>query len=87
MYRTIVCFVLVIFPSLASACINDSELVNHEREFRSQYRAEPTRAAPTTNPSSPSTGTLFAVGGILLLGATILAVGNLRLSLKQLDRS
>ncbi|HEX3150772.1 MAG TPA: hypothetical protein VHR66_22025 [Gemmataceae bacterium] len=56
--------------SPAFACINDTELKSHEREFKSQYQEtqyEPPTAESTTSVRPyviGGTGVLFAVAGI-----------------------
>jgi hypothetical protein len=64
----------------AVACINDTELPNHEREFRSQYQ---TPAAPAESPGADSadpgrTTVLLASGAVLLVGAAVVAVARPR---------
>jgi hypothetical protein len=61
----------------ARACINDREVDNAEREFKSHYLA-PQPADPTTSPTAePAPGDLvqrygpMAVGGLLLVGAFV----------------
>jgi hypothetical protein len=49
MLRLLACLVLAWFACPATACINDVELPNHEREFRSQYRRQ---TAPPLPPAS-----------------------------------
>jgi len=55
----------------AAACINDSELKTHEREFRSQYGtpSQPIQAVPdsTGSTSTHPTTTLVGVAGLILL--------------------
>jgi hypothetical protein len=62
----------------AAACINDSELPTHEREFRSQYRGPAAPAEPpSAAPAGPVDNRLLAwAGGALLVGAV--AVSALR---------
>jgi hypothetical protein len=59
--------------SPAFACLNDTELRNHDREFKSQYREsqyQPPQPQQTTS-SKPyvlgGAGTLMAVAGVALL--------------------
>jgi len=67
------CFVITLLASvdLASACLNDSELPNHEREFRSQYlnqnftSLEPDRGRPADQ------HWMLSATGISLLGGAI----------------
>jgi hypothetical protein len=50
----------------AVACINDTELINHEREFRSQYRESQYRPP---EPQQVSSARPYLMGGSgLLLG-------------------
>lgn len=62
----------------ALACVNDSELPTHEREFRSSYQAD-RKPAETPEPAYKQyiPGTAAAVGGVLLLGAGIITVRRL----------
>jgi hypothetical protein len=53
----------------ASACINDSELPGHEREFRSQYNT-PTAVSPNRSESQS-----FAMMPVLSLAAGALVIG------------
>ncbi|OWK45046.1 hypothetical protein [Fimbriiglobus ruber] len=77
MSRFLTCLVVIALAAApAVACINDSELQSHEREFRSQYGKPAPVAAPPANPpsSSPSSGTIAGGAGVLLLlGATVVA--------------
>ncbi len=59
----------------ASACINDVELPNHEREFRSQYR-DRTAPAPAPEPeyAPPNYVPVAGAGLALLVGGTVLAL-------------
>ena len=59
---------------IASACLNDSELPGHEREFRSSYKRE---VAPEPQQESPHIGTplvLYGTGGGLLAGAGLMVL-------------
>jgi hypothetical protein len=57
------------------ACINDREVNNAEREFKSQYQEKPSSEPPV--PSPPSASDSFkeygplALGGALLVGAMV----------------
>lgn len=59
------------------ACINDREVNNAEREFKSQYQEKPASEQPATDPSPPSALDSFkefgplALGGALLVGAMV----------------
>ena len=72
-----ICVVLSAGP--VAACLNDSELPSHEREFRAQYRD-----GPVTVPSPQSSGevflhtALYSSGAVLLVGAVGLAVTRRR---------
>jgi hypothetical protein len=68
--------------SPARACINDRELVPHEREFKSDYNAEPT-TEPSTGTSGYVVGAVTAsgLGGALLAGA--LALGLMRTARRE----
>jgi hypothetical protein len=74
MRRLLACLTLVLLASPAVACINDSELPSHEREFRSQYNRQTSPPAPSAAPSSPD-GSPWLLGGgtLLLIGAVGLA--------------
>lgn len=64
--------VLFLGAAAASACINDSELPSHEREFRSSYKNSP---APESTPSSSYAAPVAASGGVLLLvGAAVVTM-------------
>ncbi len=58
----------------AAACLNDSELVGHEREFRSDYRgpAEPPAASP---PAPEPVGPIVWAWGSGGVGVVLLSVG------------
>jgi hypothetical protein len=63
---------LLAASATASACINDSELPSHEREFRSSYKNSP---APESTPSSSYAAPVAAGGGVLLLiGAAVVTL-------------
>jgi hypothetical protein len=74
--------ILVGIAAPAAACINDSELPNHEREFRSNY-GEPT--SPTPPPPKPldlarfpSHPMLLGTGTALLTGAFLVTANGRR---------
>lgn len=75
MRRLFTLVVLSVAAAPAAACINDSELPTHEREFRSSYMADRKPAEPP-EPGYKQyiPGTAAAVGGVLLLGAGIITV-------------
>ena len=59
------------------ACINDTELINHEREFKSQYQESP--GTDSLSPGAPASNLLIpfaatGAGGVLLLGAACLVL-------------
>lgn len=61
---------IISMSSSAGACLNDSELPDHEREFRSQY-LDSQLMTSLENPHQRNDGTLLfsAAGGVLLAGA------------------
>jgi hypothetical protein len=73
-------FATAVLP--AHACINDRELVPHEREFKSDYNSE-----PATGPSEPGGATGYLVGAVTAsgLGGALLA-GALALGLMRTTR-
>jgi hypothetical protein len=73
MRRLLVCLALAAFAGPAAACINDSELPRHEREFKSQYRGNTPYLAPVTD-SPTSEKFLIGGGGLLLSGAAALVL-------------
>ena len=80
MLRLLACLVLAWFACPATACINDVELPNHEREFRSQYRrqASPPAASPNSPSLPPRYHLLMGGGSALLIGALGVMVVGLR---------
>ena len=68
--------------SAASACLNDSELKDHEREFRSTYNrgAEPEKSSDSWFSNSMPFA-LFSGGSVFLLAAGVIAAR--RISVKQ----
>ena len=65
---------LAVAAAPAVACINDSELPTHEREFRSSYQAdrkpgEPKQAMPAYLPAVAA-----IAGGLLLVGAAVVTL-------------
>jgi hypothetical protein len=69
MRRLLVCLALALFAAgPVAACINDSELPSHEREFRSQYRSTSPYVPPVQTPSG-KVPLMFLGGGVLLTGA------------------
>lgn len=74
--------VLAGFAAPVVACINDSELPNHEREFRSNY-GDPTSPAPAPPKildlaGIPSHPMLLGAGAALLTGAFFVTVNGRR---------
>ena len=64
MRRLLSAVALALFASPAVACINDSELPGHEREFRSSYQQTDYRP-----PEPPSYAQTYLLGGAgVLLG-------------------
>jgi LPXTG-motif cell wall-anchored protein len=73
------CLTVVGLAGPAAACINDSELPSHEREFRSQYRGPAKPPAPPPQPTGPSNPSLLlAAGAALLSGAVALSLTGRR---------
>ncbi len=76
MSRLLACLVLAIAAGPVAACVNDVELPNHEREFRSQYRG--TGTPPPAGSPEPtgriSTNALLGSGVLLLAAATAVTV-------------
>lgn len=78
MRRLFALFAVAVAVSPALACINDSELPGHEREFRSSYQTD--RKPAESGPSliqQYGPGTAASVGGVLLLAAGIITVRRL----------
>lgn len=61
---------IISLSSSAGACLNDSELPDHEREFRSQY-LDSQLMTSQEDPHQRNDGTLLfsAAGGVMLAGA------------------
>lgn len=60
---------------IASGCINDEELQQHEREFRSQYLApQMTSSEPPQRPGLTFQHIGLRVAGVAMLGAALGAV-------------
>ena len=64
------------FAGPAAACINDSELPSHEREFESIYGT--TQPAPESTPSNSYTTPVAVVSGLLLAGAAVVTVRKVK---------
>jgi hypothetical protein len=58
----------------AVACINDSELPGHEREFRSSYQNGRSPPSPSANWQSVAPTVLYATGGALAVAAGVVTV-------------
>ncbi len=71
MGRFLVCLALAGLARPAAACLNDNELPEHEREFRSQYASRSHLPSPTNRPDYwPE-----IIGGVgLLCGASALVL-------------
>lgn len=70
MRRLIALLSLVASSAPAVACINDSELPGHEREFRSSYQnGRPPASAPSAGWQAQVPTALYAAGATLVAGA------------------
>ncbi|MEZ6062365.1 MAG: hypothetical protein R3C19_18640 [Planctomycetaceae bacterium] len=58
---------------ICQACLNDAELPQHEREFRSQYEGRPPMLT-RNKPVAPNLTMMSAGGWLLLAGSTALAL-------------
>jgi hypothetical protein len=75
MYRLLACLVLAVFAGPAAACINDTELPGHEREFRSHYLGPAVTPPPPSTSAEPPDYQLMYGGGVaLLVGAAVVAL-------------
>jgi hypothetical protein len=66
-----------VFAGSASACLNDSELPTHEREFRSSYKRQAPPESPTDSQMFPPNMVPVALGGggaLLLIGAGLVTL-------------
>lgn len=72
MRRLLAFLVLVGLAGPATACINDREQPDHEREFRSQYITSGQR--PITPAVPRDSRLVVGVGGALLAGALIVTI-------------
>lgn len=69
------CLALVVAP--ASACINDREVIQAEKEFKSRYIEQTPQPEYQPEPGTPSNLLVFGgAGSVMLLGA--LAIGLVR---------
>ena len=60
---------LILASSTVFACINDKELIQHEREFRSQYLTpQMTSTSPRLRPKSMLGHYAVRIGGVAMLG-------------------
>jgi hypothetical protein len=70
--------VTLTFVGATNACINDSELPGHEREFRSSYQRqaapEPQKYLPSFPAGSGPIALLGGGGGLLALGIGLVAL-------------
>jgi len=68
------CLAVALASSTASACLNDSELSDHEREFRSQYLSTEMTSVdePASAPVQPTVLTMAGCG--LVAGAMAMTV-------------
>lgn len=62
----------------AAACLNDSELPSHEREFRAQYRGSAEPIAPKSAGETFLHTALYSSGAVLIVGAVGLVVTRRR---------
>lgn len=79
MRRLFACVVAVVVASApAGACLNDSELPGHEREFRSSYQngRSPFSSSLTGWPAY-ATPALFSAGGVLAVAAGVVTFRRL----------
>ena len=68
------CILLTALTGTVSACMNDTELPQYEREFRSQYQMPPSQSStPAPQPIARAIG-LFIGGAALLCGAVGMTV-------------
>jgi hypothetical protein len=67
---------LTLLAGPAVACLNDSEVRGHEREFRSQYRG--TKPAAPSESGSWQQPALAGAGTTLVVGAALVAVRSTR---------
>lgn len=73
MRRLFALLTLAVASCPALACINDSELPGHEREFRSSYQTDRKPSEPAPSPLQQyGPGTVAGVGGVLLVGAGLI---------------
>lgn len=67
--KSILLVVILACCSPANACLNDSELPDHEREFRSQYLTSPIVISATPDEHTDQLWLLSASGIALMAGA------------------
>ena len=72
--------IITIAAAPGFACINDVELVSHEREFRSQYGQPPKLPDPVPSTSTDNTRPLLigGTGVLLLVGAVAVTLTGTR---------
>ncbi|MFL5339457.1 MAG: hypothetical protein ACJ8F7_04750 [Gemmataceae bacterium] len=64
---------VLLVAGAASACLNDSELPGHEREFRSSYKRQSPADTPSESNYLPAATApaLLGAGGLLLAGGLV----------------
>ena len=70
-------FVALTVAGSASACLNDSELPTHEREFRSSYKRQAPPELPKDSQYTPPYAVPVVLGGggaLLFLGAGLITL-------------
>ena len=65
-------FVLALAAVPASACINDREVIQAEKEFKSRYLEKETQPVPEYQPEQATPMPLLAMGGVLFAVSTFL---------------
>jgi len=66
-FRLILVAGVLISCGSLSACLNDSELADHEREFRSQYLQQPLMTSSDPPPHRDGRASALSVAGLALL--------------------
>ena len=77
MRRLLTAAALTVFAAPAVACINDSELPGHEREFRSSYQHSDYR--PPSPPAESSRPYVLGGAGLVVAGVGVGLVYRTRL--------
>lgn len=68
-------FTLMLIDVNAHACLNDREVERIEREFKSQYQANPVPKDVSPEPASPKAPLILSwAGGALLFGAAVVCL-------------